>query len=197
MANLKLGIPYVQKWEGGLSDAKTDKASKNPSPYVYNGKSGWHTNKGVTWTAFKSLATVLGYAVNATNFLTMPAEIWEKIFIKSYADSMKAQFSKSDAIGIALSDFAWASGGARKEIYRWLLSQYKVNIFKNGSYDMKQAVDFINTLPEEQTFLKIVNIRRDYFRSLNQPANIKGWLNRMNDLEKFGLELIKKKKQTI
>ena len=63
MANYKKIMPFVRKWEGGLSNNKSDNASKNPSPCEYNGKKGWHTNKGVTWTTFKGSAN-LGYTAN-------------------------------------------------------------------------------------------------------------------------------------
>ena len=79
MANLSLAIPYIQKWEGGLSRATTDTASKNPSPYEHNGKTGWHTNKGITWGTFTDLALKLGIAISPFNFLQMPDFIWRKI----------------------------------------------------------------------------------------------------------------------
>jgi len=45
MADIKYITGFTEKWEGGLSRATTDTASKNPSPYTYKGQTGWHTNK--------------------------------------------------------------------------------------------------------------------------------------------------------
>lgn len=196
MANLLLGIPYLKLWEGGLSNKTSDTASKSPSPYQHKGVYGWHTNKGVTWETFKSASKIFGFAVNPLNFLSMPDAIWVLIFTKMYAEPMQAHNCKSDAIGVALADFLWASGGAKQQISKWLKSKYKVTIYNGKNFDMKIAVNFINTLDEKTAFLEIINVRRAYFKSLNQPKNIAGWLNRMNALEKFGLNLIKKKAKT-
>lgn len=196
MANLAIGIPYLKRWEGGLSRATSDKASSDPSPYVHEGVTGWHTNKGVTWSTFKSGAKVIGYAINKINFLQMPDLIWIKIFEQLYADPMSAKNCISDAVGVALVDFLWGSGGAKKVVSNWLKSKYGVIIYNGKNYDMKKAVAFINTKDEKTMFLEIVNIRRAYYKSLNDPGNIKGWLARVGALEKFGLDLIKKKVKT-
>ena len=50
MANFKDIKGLTLKWEGGLSRATTDSASKNSSPYVHEGVTGWHTNRGITYT---------------------------------------------------------------------------------------------------------------------------------------------------
>jgi hypothetical protein len=57
MADYKNLVPFILKSEGGLSSAQTDNARLNPSP-CGNGKNGkpYHTNEGVTWSAFKSLS---------------------------------------------------------------------------------------------------------------------------------------------
>lgn len=49
MEKYKHIIPHILKWEGGLSNHKNDSASKNPCPVTYNGVSGYHTNRGITW----------------------------------------------------------------------------------------------------------------------------------------------------
>lgn len=190
MANLRVAIPYIKKAEGGLSRAKTDSASKNPAPYVYKGLTGWHTNKGVTWTTFVSLAPKLGYAVTAYNFFTMPDSIWLQIYEIGYFRPIMAHALHSDVIAAAIADYAWGFGvsGARNRLLRWLESEYKVKI-----PTMAKAVAFINTQNETQFFKKLVAHRKSAFLKLNQPANNQGWLSRMDDLLAFGEELIKKK----
>jgi hypothetical protein len=51
----------------------------------------------------------------------------------------------------------------------------------------------VNITNEEQIFLEMVSAREAFFRSLNQPANLQGWLNRLAEFKSFGLETIKKK----
>lgn len=193
MANLSLAIPYIMKWEGGLSRATTDTASKTPSPYEHNGKTGWHTNKGITWSTFKDLALKLGYVINALNFLQMPDFVWRKIYENSYWLPMKCDLIESEAIATAVVDYAWAFGftGAKTRLFAWIKKEFNVSVTS-----MTQVANFFNKQNETVAFSKLMAHRKQAFTNLNQPKNIKGWLNRMNDLEVFGLGLIKKKSQT-
>ena len=194
MANLSLAIPYIMKWEGGLSRAATDSASKNPSPYEYNGKTGWHTNKGITWATFKDLALKLGYAISAVNFLQMPEFVWRKIYENGYWLPMQCDKIESEAIATAIVDYAWAFGftGAKKRIVAWIKKDFNITVSS-----MSQVANFLNKQPESVIFKKLIEHRKQAFNNLNQPKNIKGWLNRMNDLEVFGNGLIKKKSQSV
>ena len=47
-------VAFTKKWEGGLSRDVSDSASKNPCPTPFNGKSGWHTNVGITYAVWRS-----------------------------------------------------------------------------------------------------------------------------------------------
>jgi hypothetical protein len=67
MANYLLFVPVLKKYEGGLSKAKTDTASKNPVP----DGSGYHTNKGITWSTFKAMAQTIDYTATPTLFYQM------------------------------------------------------------------------------------------------------------------------------
>jgi len=192
MKDFTFGKPYIFKAEGELSRAKTDTASKNPAPYIYKGKTGWHTNKGVTWSAFKNLAPILGYEANATNFFTMPDIVWNKIF-NHFGKSIGADKVKSDVIALALLDWAWASGDgmARLWINRLFKKHFGVNVKTNA-----QIVAFINAQEEHSFFQKFVDIRKEHFATLMKSpkyAANKGWLTRMDDLRKFGVDFLKKK----
>ena len=48
-------IAFTKRWEGGLSRDTNDSASAFPCPTPYKGKTGWHTNVGVTYKVWKSL----------------------------------------------------------------------------------------------------------------------------------------------
>lgn len=196
MANLLVGIPYLRVWEGKHSKAKTDSAHKNPSPYVKDGVKGWHTNKGVTWVAFQQAAQKFGFAVNEYNFMVMPDAIWLPIFTDMYAKPMQADKCVSDAVALVLADWAWASGvfGAGAGLAKRMKAKHNIVIRTGKTIDMKKAVDFYNKMDEKTAFLELMDFRRDFFRSLNDPDNIKGWLNRMDGLQTLGLELIAKKK---
>jgi len=114
MADIKYIIPFTYKWEGGLSNAKTDSASANPSPYIYKGVGGWHTNKGVTYPVFKAGASKYGYADTSDNFLTMPEDIWLKIAKGGFWDKLNLDTLKSQAVANVLFSWQWGSG------YGWI-----------------------------------------------------------------------------
>lgn len=202
MAEIKYIIPFTYKWEGGLSRDPADKASVTPSPYEYKGQKGWHTNKGVTYAAFKSNAAKLGYQDTAQNFLTMPEDIWLKIAKGSYWDRLNLDSLKSQAVANIMFSWQWGSG------YAWIrrVSEYlksKGINWTGGTYkdkkliiapDFKTISDKLNELidkqGEQKTFDELAEQKKQFLISLNQPKYTKGWLNRLDDLKKYSYTLL-------
>jgi len=196
---------YIKKAEGGLSRAITDTASKNPAPWEWKDpkdgkvKTGWHTNKGVTYETFIGSAPKLGYAITPENFFLMPEEIWSKIFKIQYWDKMKGDLYTSKVIAAAIADYAWAFGvgGAtsnpnnpqRPRLVQWLKSKY--NVIADGPITLANAINsLVKKHGEKQIFIDLMAHRRQAFIALNQTDNEKGWLARMDKLEAFGLKHI-------
>lgn len=207
MAQIKYIIPFTYKWEGGLSRATTDTASKNPSPYTYKGQTGWHTNKGVTYSSFKSLSPKLGYKDTADNFLNMPEDIWLKIAKNGYWDKLNLDAVKSQAVANLLFSWQWGSGYAwiprvsrylKTKGIEWVGGSYVNKVLKLAP-DFNQIADKLNLLIDKQgekkTFDELVEQKKQFLLSLGQPANEKGWLNRLEDLRKYSYGLIGKIKQ--
>lgn len=189
MSSFTSAIPYIKKAEGGLSRATTDTASKYPAPWTYQGKTGWHTNKGITYQTFEGMSKVLKYANTANNFFAMPNDIWLGIYKEGYWKPILADLVNSQAIANALVDAAWAHGvtGASSRLKTWLQTQ-----------TLKEAIDLINartTTPEKEAkfYDDFINQRKKWFLAINQPANHKGWINRMDTLLNEGYSLLKKK----
>jgi hypothetical protein len=193
MANIKEIIPFTYKWEGGLSRATTDSASKNPSPYEYKGVKGWHTNKGVTYAAFKSLAPKLGYQDNATNFLTMPEDIWLKIAKNGYWDIINLDNVKSQAVANLMFSWQWGSGyGWRNRIKNYLKSKgidWNISDLKGLYVHLNNLTD---KLGEKQLFDELTEQKKQFLIGLNQPVYTKGWLNRLDALKTYSYTLIGK-----
>lgn len=190
MADYRNAIPYIQKAEGGLSRAITDTASKNPSPYVHNGQSGWHTNRGITWETFKSLAPKAGYAVTEDNFIRMPDNIWLSIYKIGYWDPMKGDSYQSQAVANAVVDFAWASGtgGATRALSKYLGKQ---GILATNAQSIADGFNkLVKDKSEAAAFNSLIDERKRFFQSLNQPANEKGWLARMETLRQQGTSIL-------
>lgn len=177
MADYKNLIPFIKLAEGGLSSAKTDNAKKFSAP-CGKGKNGYlyHTNKGIKYQTFVNNAKKLNYAASCDNFLKMPDWLWEKIYKQAYWDQIKGDEIKNQAIANTFVEWTW---GGRKSLSLFFKEAYKQDL-KN----IDQIVDFVNDLDKigktPELFEALYNYRNDYFVSLNQPANIKGWINRLN-----------------
>lgn len=181
MANFQNIKPLTLKKEGGLSKATTDTASKKPSPYVYKGVTGWHTNKGVTYPVFEAASKKFGFENNATNFINMPDAIWDKIAKGLYWDDLNLDQLKSDGVAAQLFSWHWGAGsGWFPRVKRYLTSK---NIEWNGkgSTLANSLNQLIDKQGERQTITELDTQQQEYYTSLNQPANIKGWLARIKE----------------
>lgn len=186
--------PFIEDQEGGLSRAKTDTASKLTAPWTYKGFNDWHTNAGVTYASFVGLAPKLGYSITPDNFFLMPNSIWGPIFKRGYWDEMELDNVKSQAIADTILTWAWGSGptGAYEQLKKFLL---KKGITVNTKKEIDDAFNkLVNPLNEKQIFLELADARKAFFIAINQPSNLKGWLNRLEAFKKFELESLLKKK---
>lgn len=193
MADYRLAAPYIEMGEGGLSRAKTDTASKYPAPWTYNGYNDWHTNRGITYAAFLQGSKTLGYAHTRENFFKMPDSVWNVIFKNLYWDAIQADTIKSDALAIYAVSWLWGSGasGGRSRLR---------NFFKKIGYTItdSQIPGTINTaaskMGEKALLEAMLEDRKQQFIAMNQPANLKGWLRRLERYRVNLTALIEKKK---
>lgn len=176
MANYKLIIPFIKRVEGGLSKAKTDTASKNPVP----DGSGYHTNKGITWSSFTGLAKSLGYSATPELFYKMPDDVWSKIFKRGYWDAIRGDEITSQGMADTLVDWAWASGpGTAINKLREFYGMPKGFTMTN---DLLKRVNK-TTSSELKAFSEY---KKKWYLSLpGQTANYKGWANRLDELYKI------------
>jgi len=184
-------IDFVKQWEGGISRAKTDTASKHVAP----GTNGIHTNKGITWTTYWNHGKGHGYIPTVKDFLEMSDARWLQIFNKLYWHPMHGDklMLKDPALAFYVVQFAWGSGtgGAERQLAKF--QRQKMAIVDNNITKLEIAQNFLlDPMPVAVRFKQLIDFKRNYFISLNQPANTKGWLNRLNDFDKkfrpFGTE---------
>lgn len=197
MADFRKAIPFITAAEGGLSRSTADSASKHPAPWPYKGKSGWHTNKGITYSTFVAMAPKLGYQVTATNFFVMPEAIWAKIFKTGYWDLVKADKINSAPVALALVDYAFnfGPGGALRRISTWLASYYQIDA--KGSAEIASAINNLTRKSDKEFFLAFIEHRKRAYKALKQPANEEGWLARMEELKETGLSLLTNNRASI
>jgi lysozyme family protein len=132
------------------------------------------------------LANKLGYKDNATNFLTMPNEIWDKILAFGFWNPMICYKITSNYVANIVVDFAWGSGisGAKKSLKKF---------FANKGIEVKNIQDIVNELNKEivskgetNVAMELINHRKNFFKSLKNFSTYgKGWFNRLNSLITF------------
>lgn len=192
MEKYKHIIPHILKWEGGLSKDTNDSASKNPCPKTFNGVSGYHTNRGITWTTFCAYCKDFNLdPLNKTDeFFNLSQETAGKVFKRLYWDRVKADFVDSIPVANCLAQWAWGSGSAGA----WNILIGYIN--KQGKTADKwiNAIEFLNARCKEVgakvVFNELCDEREAFFNKIAQPGTknnkfLKGWLNRLASFKKF------------
>jgi len=167
-------VPFIKKWEGGISKATTDQCSKDPLP----DGSGYHTNKGICWMTFK---TVFGSGPDAVKkFYAMNDEDWGKVYKGLFWDKMKGDEIKSQKVADILVHWAWGSGA----VIPTKTIQSIVGVVADGSIGPK-TVAAINAMDEATLVAKLKERNYAFYEGLvAQPkyAMYKaGWFNRLNE----------------
>lgn len=193
MADYKNIVAHTLYSEGGKSKDPADNAARNPVP----DGSGYHTNKGVTWSTFVALSPVIGYKATADLFYVMPTEIWLKIFKVGYWDKVGGDKIKSQAIANMLAQRAWGSGSSKANtMIQQLLNEfgYKVSIDGKTGNGTVSAINLAtnNKAKERKLYDALYEKNMAWLRSLSDwPRYKNGWSTRMDKLYNSGLELIK------
>jgi hypothetical protein len=166
------------KEEGGLSNSKLDWAAKNPANA---NETGYHTNKGVTWSTYRSKAEKLGLDPSPRAFVSMTDDQWGKIW-NSVARStglsdIQNQFPRSYCCA---SRFTWGGGQTPALLKQFNRVFSDVNLsFKNS----KDISDFImNADPKVDGLIAwmIMDMRLSYLNGLgaNWRTNGRTWVRR-------------------
>lgn len=203
MADSRLIQPFVRKWEGGLSRSKSDYASKNPAPCMYQGYNDWHTNKGVTWVAYAAYKKSIGRSSDCIEFFKMDDKLWTAIFEYKYWNPYLLNEYKYQSIANTLFSWGWGSGvaGGFHLMSKYLKSKgfdYYVSskpnfneaaadtaryMTKDNLRRMKNDLEaLVEKHGEMAIFVELANARETFFRGIG-GANLKGWLNRLAEFK--------------
>lgn len=175
MANPNRIIPFILKWEGGLSKDTADAAAIRPVP----DGSGNHTNKGVTWAVWANKYGTSSDSIN--RWYKMTISDWRSIFQPLYFNTIGGDKINSQKIADILANWAWASGPKTpiKAVQKIL------NIATDGIAG-PITITAINKANEKELLQKLQQANYQFFHDLGeQPGYSKfyaGWLNRLNDL---------------
>jgi lysozyme family protein len=178
-------VAFTKKWEGGLSRDTSDSASSYPCLTKHDGKSGWHTNAGITYAAW---VQYFGKD-NDERFFLMAPEDWFKVFKKGYWDGVKGDLFLSQNIAIIVTGVAWGSGvkQAGMTLQRAILN-CGVVVDKDGIIG-KNTINAANSINPTKLFDAITDERERFFKAIGRPGSknakfLKGWLNRLADYRK-------------
>lgn len=184
-AELEKFMNFTKKWEGGLSRDPDDSASSYPNPLEHKGKTGWHTNVGITYKVWES---TFGEDA-ARDFFVMPEDMWFEIFKKKYWDSVKADKIESFGVAAYVTGMAWGSGAKRAgELLQKAIKNLGGHLTVDGAIG-KITLRECNALPPQELFDELLYVRENFFRSIAKPGTknarfLKGWLNRLEDYRK-------------
>lgn len=166
MANCKLLIPFILKWEGGFVNNKND--------------AGGATNKGVTLSTFRQY---YGSSKTVDDLKRITDDQWNHIFKTGYWDKCKADQIVNQSVANIIVDWAYMSGAstASKKVQKLL------GLKDDGIIGPKTISAINSQRDQKKLFFDIQRLRIDYYYKIvaNRPANkvfLKGWMNRLNAL---------------
>lgn len=168
MAQAKLLMPFILKWEGGFVNDPLDR--------------GGATNKGITIGTFRQF---YGAAATVDLLKRITDEEWLNIFRAGYWNPWCADHIRTQAIANIVVDWAWASGTKTsiKQVQRLL------DVTVDGIVGPK-TLTAINTADQRDLFVRIHAARIAFVddivrRNPSQSRFIRGWKNRINDIKFF------------
>lgn len=163
MADYKILIPFVLKYEGGYVNNPNDK--------------GGPTNKGVTLNTYRS---VYGRAKTINDLKYMTGNEWRHIFKSLYWDKCKADDITDQSIANILVDWAYNSGPLIpiKHLQRIL------GVKDDGIIGPK-TMQVLNNRSPLPLFGALKQDRIAFYKAIvaknpSQKVFLNGWLNRVN-----------------
>jgi hypothetical protein len=176
-------MAHVAFWEGKLSKSPLDvTAARCVSPGQY------HTNRGVTFCTFKTLAQKLNVTpVTYDRFIKMTDEEANRFLYYFYANGLISQLP--DSIALSVTEAKWGSGNHSVKHLQDILGFPKTGILT------PEIIRAANNANEAELFKKYWNYRTKWLINLAESPGKKknypyrwaknGWVNRQNAFKKF------------
>lgn len=169
-------LPFVIGWEGGLSDRKAD--------------TGGLTNRGITYKTYLSLCRKV-YGVDPTKEHFLNLNYKEVSLMIEYFWN-KATFNnsiKSQKVAESIFNWLWGSGTLGLVWFQYMLNkEFKTKLVVDGIIG-ENSIAAINSINPDELFRMSLIYRCNRFHKIceqnyTQYANLRGWINRLNDFAK-------------
>lgn len=189
MANIEHFIPFLIKWEAGISKKSNE---TNESLFQRARKTGWaddpddlggQTMVGVTMATYEEYCRRKGYPKPTTGrLMDLSYNDWKSILKMLYWNRWNADEIRSQSIAEIVCDFVWASG-----VHGIKVPQDLVGVIPDGIVGPK-TLAAVNSRNPRELFDQIKIARFDFIEDIcrKRPANNKfkrGWMNRINDIK--------------
>lgn len=192
MADFEKLIPFIIKWETGYKIKNGETAEQHFERTRKNGFAndpqdrGGATQTGVTLKTYQTYCAKNGISKPTTeNLKNIPYKTWLAILKEEYWDRWKADKIDSQSVANILVDFVWASGikGIKKP-------QEMLGVVPDGVVGRK-TLSAVNSRGSISLFYKLKDLRLKYVEDIvkanpSQKKWLKGWKNRINDIEYIG-----------
>lgn len=176
MADYKLLVPHILKWEGGVANDPDD--------------SGGYTNKGVTIGTWR----MYGYDndhdgdIDYKDLSKITTDQWGMIFKFQYWNRAKGDSIKDQLVANIIIDWLWNSGYYALKNAQLVANTFGAGLLVDGVIGRK-SVHSINAIDPNQYSKKLHQVRLEFYRGLaarkpSQKKFLKGWENRANDIVK-------------
>ena len=170
MANYKILVPFIKRFEGKYSNHPNDK--------------GGCTNSGVTIGTYRNY---FGKNKTCEDLKNMTDNQWDTIFINGFWNKWLADRIECQSIANLLVDWVWTSG-----IYGIKYPQQVLGVTADGIVGPKTLAAINNHPNHKELFQKLWNRRKQHFEAIvkNNPSQkcfLNGWLNRLNGIKWDGL----------
>ncbi len=183
MADYRLLVPFILRWEGGWADDKDDRGGK--------------TNRGITINTYNTLSKrLLNLEPSMTNFKQL-TKAQAGLFVKYFWDKSTSNNQvRSQKIAEAITTWRWGSGSyGLKEFQRLLNRKYHASLKVDGAIGSKTVAQ-INAINPDRLFDDMLIARKAFFERLalrdpSQKKFLKGWINRLTSFGKTHQALLK------
>lgn len=191
MADFKKMIPFIIKWETGVSlkmgesnEALFRRAKASKSGFVDDPDDrGGATVLGVTIGTFSNYMAKKGVrSVTVNDLKNLSYEDWLSILKKMYWDRWHADDIKSQSVAELVVNWTWGSG-------KWgiIIPQRVLQVTDDGIVGV-MTLDALNRREPKELFEAIKEKQTQFYYDIvektpSQKKFLNGWLNRLNDLK--------------